>query len=76
MRFVEWRSALVAGWSGMSRILFGAVNEQAYAVLCVQGAGQPYDALAIENRSGKSGELMEVEAVNRWTVYAGKKSGM
>ena len=73
------------------------VNEQAYALLCVQGGGQPYGALVaftfsedlrcavfatpvttrkyrllsecdhvalvIDNRSGKSGELMEVEAV-------------
>ena len=73
------------------------VNEQAYAVLCVQGGGQPYGALVafafsedlrcavfatpvttrkyrllsecdrvalvIDNRSGKSGELMEVEAL-------------
>lgn len=73
------------------------VNEQAYAVLCVQGGGQPYGALVafafsedlrfavfatpittrkyrllsecdhvalvIDNRSGPSSELMEVEVV-------------
>lgn len=73
------------------------VDEQPYAVLCVQGGGQPYGALVafafskdlrhavfstpvttrkyrllsecdhvalvIDNRSGKSGELMEVEAI-------------
>jgi nitroimidazol reductase NimA-like FMN-containing flavoprotein (pyridoxamine 5'-phosphate oxidase superfamily) len=73
------------------------VDEQAYAVLCVQGGGQPYGALVafafskdlrhavfatpvttrkyrllsecdhvalvIDNRSGRAGELMEVEAV-------------
>ena len=73
------------------------VNEQCYAVLCVQGGGQPYGALVafafsedlrhavfstpmatrkyrlltecdhvalvIDNRSGRTNELMEVEAV-------------